>query len=205
MNPYALIIDDFLPDFEAVRALADRADYRTVRNEADGVEYPFICEVPPDVAQSVGNRIANIMGQPILARHVFFRASPAGVHVPNQVHNDLSMGQYSLMLYMNRPEDCTGGTSFLRHREHGFERSPRNDAELAAAQRDSNEPDRWTVTMTCPMATNRAVIFPAELMHRAEPVGGFGDGKTARVVLTAFFDPIAAHVATARPELRAMH
>lgn len=188
MRIYAHIADGFLDDFESVREFADSADYRTYRSEVDGIEYPLICPVTQSISEAVQGAVELALGTAITVRHVFLRASPAGVYVPNQVHNDLSMGQYSLMLYLNRPEDCRGGTSFLRHVEHGLEHGPRTQEEIAIAQRDSNIPERWEVTMLCPMLTNRALIFPAEIMHRAEPSGGFGAGLVARVVLTAFFD-----------------
>ena len=188
MKVHTLIVDDFLPEFDRVRALADVADYQPYISPVDGVEYPFISSAPDFISELVYGGITKIMGLPINIRHVFFRASPDGVHVPNQVHNDSSMGEYSLMVYMNRREDCIGGTSFLRHKEMGFDRNTVCDEELEAALRDRNNPDKWVVTMTCPMETNRAIIFSAELMHRAEPVGGFGSGSGARVVLTAFFD-----------------
>lgn len=188
MRLYALIVDDFLPEFSRVREFADAADYQPFVSSVDGVEYPLISPAPDFVSELVHSGVEKIMGRSIDIRHTFFRASPEGVDVPNQVHNDLSMGEYSLMVYMNRRKDCTGGTSFLRHKEMGFDRNTVFDEELEAALRDSNNPDKWEVTMTCPMETNRAIIFSAELMHRAEPVGGFGSGKAARVVLTAFFD-----------------
>ncbi len=188
MKLHTLIVDDFLPEFDRVREFADVADYQPFVSAVDDVEYPFICPAPDFVSELVHSGVKKIMGGSIDIQHVFFRASPDGVHVPNQVHNDLSMGEYSLMVYMNRRKDCTGGTSFLRHKEMGFDRNTVCDEELEAALRDGKNPDKWDVTMTCPMEENRALIFSAELMHRAEPVGGFGSGDEARVVLTAFFD-----------------
>jgi len=188
MKLHTLIVDHFIPEFDRVREFADVADYQPHVSSADGVEYPFICPAPDFVSELAYSSIKKIMGRSIDIRHIFFRASPEGVHVPNQVHNDISMGEYSLMVYMNRREDCTGGTSFLRHKEMGFDRNTERGEDLEAAIQDSNNSDKWTVTMMCPMETNRAIIFSAELMHRAEPVGGFGFGNEARVVLTAFFD-----------------
>lgn len=187
MNIYVIIVDSFLDDFESACDFADDADYRPYRSEVDDVEYPFICPLSQDISDSVKVSLERLMG-PISIRHVFLRASPAGVCVPNRVHNDIAMGRYSLMLYMNHDRHCQGGTSFLRHRKHGMERGPSNAVEAALAKRDSNDPDKWQVTMTCPMVANRALIFPAELMHQAEPYQGFGEGRNARRVLTAFFD-----------------
>jgi hypothetical protein len=98
------------------------------------------------------------------------------------------MGGYSLMVYLNRPQDCRGGTSLVRHVETGMDSNPRNEEEEAIWKRDTNKREAWEVTEMCPMRANRACVFPAERMHRAEPVGGFGhDQRHGRMVMTAFF------------------
>lgn len=190
MQIYTLIIDDFLSDFAAARAWADNADYRDIRSPVDDVTYPHIAELPDWLAFAVETRLESVMSSAIRMQ-AFARMSPAGVHCPNVAHNDAAMGQWSLMLYLNRPEHCRGGTSLLRH-ESGFE-IPETETDADLARECANMPQCWSVTMTCPMRANRAFIFPAGLMHRAEPAGGFGkDRKDARLVLTAFFDLVHA-------------
>jgi hypothetical protein len=121
------------------------------------------------------------------------RLSPDGVHVPHPVHTDISMGKYSLMLYLNRAEHCRGGTSILKHIESGMVRTPRTEEEFALWQRDMRNPEAWSYVDAAEMAPNRAFIFDADMYHRAEPEGGFGkDATDGRLVLTMFFDPVTA-------------
>lgn len=178
MIPHSIIIDDFLPDFDDWRAWADKQRYAPVVNPADGVEYPGICKEVPTFGTRM--RLEAIMQHPVKINAAFMRLSLAGVQVPHQAHHDALMGQYSLMLYLNRAEHCQGGTSLVRHV---------SGDDLAHWERDTNRPEMWSVYSLCEMRPNRAFIFRADLMHRAEPVGAFGtDPTNGRLVYTAFFD-----------------
>ena len=94
------------------------------------------------------------------------------------------------MLYLNREEDCQGGTSFVQHIDTGVAFAPaRAEGILALMIHDQNNDYAWRAYKTIKMASNRGLIFDASAFHRAEPVGGFGtNNKDARVVLTCFFD-----------------
>jgi hypothetical protein len=191
-NPYILIFDDFLQDFAAAREFGDVASFETVTSPVDNVRYPYICkDVPQEIASDVSRQLWRVMGSVPIIKFLFLRASPAGVPVPHEAHNDISMGQYSLMLYMNRRQDCQGGTSILFHRDLGIESGSqvRTEEELAVLRKDANDQSKWRQLFLCQMRPNRAFIFNADLFHRAEPIGGFGmDNADQRLVLTAFFD-----------------
>jgi len=189
MNIYSIVVDDFLADFEAARKYADSAVYKDVENPADGVIYPMIS---PDLAPGMGSEIAMnlmfIMGKPIYMNMAFMRLSPAGVYVPHQAHTDKLMGEWSMMLYLNRPEHCSGGTSVLRH-VTGMDRHPTQPEDIQIWREDMNDESKWQITDFCRMQTNRAFIFRSDLFHRAEPAGGFGRGpRNGRLVCTAFFN-----------------
>lgn len=186
MKPHSLIIDDFLYDFDGWRAWADTAQYETITNPVDHVAYPGICKTVPDYG--VRQRLSLILGAPVHIRTLFLRLSLFGVQVPHFAHTDAVMGQYSLMLYLNRSEDCQGGTALVRHRM-GLDCNPGNAEEEELWMRDTNKALMWVPYMTCEMRPNRAFIFRADLMHAALPLGGFGsDAANGRLVLTAFFD-----------------
>lgn len=180
MIPHSMIIDEFLPDFDDFRAWADVQSYGPVINPADGVEYPGICKSVPVFGTRV--RLQAIMGQPVNIRTAFMRLSLEGSRAPHQAHNDALMGQYSLMLYLNRAEHCRGGTSLVRHV---------SGDDISYWHTDHSDPDKWQVYSMAEMQPNRAFIFRAELFHRAEPIGGFGnDPANGRLVFTCFFDVI---------------
>jgi hypothetical protein len=81
-----------------------------------------------------------------------------------------------------------GGTSFLSHRSLGIAYHPELPEAVAVVEADQNNAPAWKVREVAAMKPNRAVIFDAARLHRAEPVGGFGDTpENTRVVLTCFF------------------
>ena len=187
MKLYHLVVDDFLEDFAFWREWADVQTFKDEVNPVDGVIYPGICKAVP--SWGIQQRLNGIMGVQVTINSIFMRLSPAGANPPHWAHNDASMGQYSLMLYLNRPEHCQGGTALLEHKLFGLRDGPRDEEEMEAWKQNTNDADAWKQTMVCEMKTNRAFIFRSELMHAALPVSGFGkDAKDGRLVLTAFFN-----------------
>ena len=183
-----LVIDHFLPEFEELQKYAQTAEFTDVVNGFDGVTYPLICaDIPDHLKLSIFCMIAKHFDAPV-SPTIFMRRSPAGVPCPHQVHSDRSMGRHSLMLYLNAEDDCEGGTSFLSHRATGIAYNPELPEAAAIVVADQNNPEAWDIRDMAEMRPNRAVIFDAATLHRAEPVGGFGDTpENTRVVLTCFF------------------
>jgi hypothetical protein len=179
-----MVIDNFINNFHSLNDYAKGAEFKDEVNDIDGVVYPLICrEIPESIYSSVIDAIGKNFKKPVKPL-MFMRRSPKGVHCPHKVHSDNSMGKYSLMLYMS---DDVHGTSFLRHNVTGAKHVRYNDNIVGAIIEDQNNDDAWRVYQMNYGAVNRAVIFDAHLLHRAEPVGGFGDGDNARTVLTCFF------------------
>lgn len=183
-------IDNFLPDFDEFRQYCDELDYSGMTNDADGVFYPGVTDdIPMHISQHVINCVSMHLGRPIVPSAMFLRITTEGTHAPHQAHTDLAMGKYGLMLYLNRVEDCVGGTSFVMHKETGMKSNPINDKLVEVWRRDTNNPEAWQVLDICEMRPNRAMIFDASMMHRAEPIGGFGTtNQDGRLVLVMFFN-----------------
>lgn len=184
-------VDDFLPNFDEIRFYADIAPYSDIENPIDKVTYPDICLfIPIPLINLINKRLDEVEGRDVSIHSTFMRLSKKGAPCPHQAHTDLSMGQKSLMLYLNNEEDIPdgAGTSFLQHKELGIDSHPFLTENIEVVQRDANTPEVWDVVELCEMRPNRACIFDAELFHRAEPIGGFGDNrKNGRLVLTAFY------------------
>lgn len=186
-----LTIDNFLSSFDELRDHCDELSFEGETNPVDGVFYPGVdLDIPEATKDEIlANLISMNGGNEVDIKAMFLRLSPKDTRAPHQSHNDSSMGQYSMMLYMNREEDCEGGTSMVRHKSMGFSSNPINSKQLKAWESDHSNPMKWDVYDYCEMLPNRACIFKAEKMHRSEPVGGFGaDSKNARLVLVCFFD-----------------
>jgi hypothetical protein len=179
-------IDSFLASYQKLKDYAKTADFGDIVNPVDGVIYPGICDViPDDIRQELLERIEFLIHRKPHNITMFMRRSPAGVHCPHIVHNDLSMGTHSLMLYMN--DNDMGGTALVRHFESGMMYNPEAQEFIDIAIRDQNSPDKWASYHQFAMKENSVALFDAGLFHCAMPIGGFGDGTEARTVLTVFF------------------
>ena len=199
-----IVVDDFYPEPEKVRAAALSADYPEVegpltfpgRNSAQKFLPPGIDEV-----------ISRILGEKVVGSpdprpsHGKFRITLAGEPSRYMVHVDPSVLSWVGVVYLNLPEQCRGGTSFFRHTGLNSDRTPLSEAELhaygvdsiaALMRQDGNDPDKWDHIMTLPMRFNRLIMYRPWLWHSAgEP---FGDClETGRLIQLVGF-----HSATGR-------
>jgi hypothetical protein len=190
------VLDDFLVDPEAFRANALKLNY-DVRGPYPGrnsVEHTHIEGLERLVSQMVGERVQVPMP---LQSHGSCRLTLEKHNAdPGRIQIDPT--DWSGILYLNRPEDCHGGTEFFRHRESGLERVPRTEAELKRAgfasydelkakmREDECDRSKWELTMTVPMRFNRLILLQPHYWHTAGP--GFGDSvENGRLVYLMFF------------------
>lgn len=176
-----IVIDDFLDSYSELKELSLTCSFDDKTNSVDGVTYPHIFEgIPDNIREEIIVKIGSSR------EFMFMRMSPKGVSVPHIAHTDNSMGDYSLMLYLN---SGPGGTSFLRHKQTGICYAPEDEVFVGLVSQDINSIDAWAITESVPMKENRALIFNSHFFHRAEPIGGFGDTQlNSRIVLTCFYD-----------------
>jgi hypothetical protein len=179
-------IDNFLPSYEELKKYAETAEFKDVINPVDNVVYPHICaDIPENIKAEVLERIEHFLNHKPEDVAIFMRKSPEGVHCPHIVHNDITMGKYSFMLYMNDNEG--GGTGIVRHLDTGMMYQPQSKEFVEIAVFDQNNTEKWGLFHKFDMKQNTAAIFDAALFHCALPIGGFGEGSEARTVLTVFF------------------
>ena len=183
-----MIIDNFLDSFEELKAKSQSDCFADMVSPTDGVTYPLICtDIPENVKQEVFRKLGELIGGEIENPSIFMRRCPKGAKSPNKVHSDISMGRYSCMVYISKPIGANSGTSLVKHKKTGIAYNPESEEFAKIVMNDRNNDDAWEVLNMVKMKPNRAFVFKAEALHRSEPIGGFGEGKEARVVLTCFF------------------
>lgn len=84
---------------------------------------------------------------------------------------------FTCVLYLNRPEECSGGTAFFRFKKSGslvldepYARTIHENPRLAETGLDywpSNAEETWELVGTVEMAQGRLLIFPSEYFHAA--------------------------------------
>jgi len=194
-----IVVDEFLPGVDAFRDAALRLTYPEQEGAFPGrnsLERLEIDRLPEYVSHLTGERLRPMSPPGSHAKCRITLASDVG---RGKVHVD--PGYWSGILYLSRPEDCSGGTDFFRHRRTGTERRPMNAEEVAALgyasyeashqdiiERDGLDDRAWELTMTVPMRYNRLVLLRPWLWHTAGP--GFGDSlENGRLVHLMFFAP----------------
>lgn len=187
---FEVIVDEFLDDYEGLRAHCDGLSYNGETNPKDKVFYPGVSfDIPESIKSDVLQKVTNIIGKEIKPVGMFLRLSKEGDTAPHQAHTDALMSEYTFILYLNRIEDCIGGTSFVIHKDTGMHENPVNEKQLSVWQKDYNTADKWQIFKMCSMIPNRALIFDSIKMHRSEPINGFGgDAKDGRMILGMFFN-----------------
>jgi len=126
----ALIIDNFLSGFESFRDSLDSHIFSGIKSPVDDIFYSGVsADVPKSVSDNIKSKLDLYFGN-VEIKFQFMRISQEGVFAPHEAHNDASMADYSMMLYLNRLEDCQGGTSFVSHIEEGMKLGPIDDKQF---------------------------------------------------------------------------
>ena len=113
-------------------------------------------------------------------------AKPANHACPHQDAMTPGKRTFTCLLYLNSPDECSGGTAFFRFRktqllvaDERFTSEVRRDERLRSSQLNYWPPDPdvyWENIGAIPMVTGRMVIFPAQYFHAAfHPEDSFFD------------------------------
>lgn len=184
------VIPEFFEKFSTLRTYLDGLLYLGERNPVDGVVYPGVDRRVPSVRVCESLERMRVLVGPVdvPSPPMFLRLSPVGQATPHQAHDDSSMGEWTLVVYLNRQEHCQGGTSIVEHVE-GWGETPLSDEQCETWRKDTCDPSKWVVKRMIPMVSNTGVVFPSKYFHRSEPIGGFGSTPhDARLVLVGFFN-----------------
>jgi hypothetical protein len=197
MIPHVIVMDDFLPNPHELRERALGLTYAV-----EG-RYPGLNSVEKTNIPGLDSIISRLVYEPVRApwtedfSHGSFRLALAKDDRPGRIHIDQS--HWSGILYLNRPEDCQGGTEFYRHlptqtdhlpltpqalREAGF--SSYDELKKEILEKDSLDRSKWELTMTVPMRFNRLVLLQPQYWHTSGH--SFGDSvENGRLVYLMFF------------------
>ena len=175
-------IDDFIEDFDSFRSHAITRNYKGEINPADGVFYP---DISTDIPESIRDEIIEKLGATEYL--MFMRLTTKNTPVaPHQAHNDAIMASNTAILYINPGE---GGTSILSHKDFDMMGGLVTEEQERIWAADTNNYNAWDIVRMFHAKPNRIVSYPSNWMHRAEPVGGFGDSpENGRLVLVVFYD-----------------
>jgi uncharacterized protein (TIGR02466 family) len=188
-----IVIDNFLKHPEEAREVVGSAPAPNWKHEKGGknfVDYydcrlRFPIRYPNGMiaaAQQVVRKVYEINTRPSDASvdvnwFMQIREKRADFAVPHNDMTDKVQRSFTCIVYLNRREECSGGTAFFRFRKSGsllldepYMRAIRDDSRLAETGLDywggaANE--WWEHVGTVDMVPGRLLIFPSEYFHAA--------------------------------------
>lgn len=169
------IHDDVLQDAQTYREAALRSAFSSI--DFGTVLFHGIA-TPPDERLERWVTANYQSYEPITS---FLRKSPAGQVEPNFIHNDVDMGDLTVVLYLSQPQPEDDGTSFWRFLGSGAQSSI-----VALSGEVGHRRDLWRLERTIPARFNRAVVFSSHLFHSRAREENFGEGDNSRLVQVCF-------------------
>lgn len=200
--PSLLVVDDFMPEPARVRAELLAGKFQT-ETGPDGGQYTNINAVERPDLHALIERAVGFPIHPLLS---FARADLAGERPHSAVHSDTICSEFAVVLYLNPPAQCDGGTAFWTHRYLGIDAMPTwKEVEARSwdpnrfyksIREDWNQLGLWTMSGYVGMKFNRCVLYPCKMFHSRWPQESFGqDAATGRLVWVCFFNRAAAPAA----------
>lgn len=180
------VIDNFLPNFNAVRGEATHAEFYDYPAHDGEVYKRVFVKTRPDVIK----RLEENFGGPIELLMMGYRLNYDDELPNHAIHTDVGWGEWAMVLYLNDvPENKYSGTAFWTH-ESGHTRIKKGDVDaLLAVDGDWDDENKWVQHTFVPMKANRAVIYKSELFHSRWPFAAFGGTPdNGRLIAVAFFN-----------------
>jgi uncharacterized protein (TIGR02466 family) len=188
-----IVIDDFVKHPEEAREVVGRAPAPNWKHEKNGknfVDY-YDCRLRFPIRYPNGmisaalqaiHQVYAVKTRPLDASvdvnwFMQIREKRADFAVP---HNDITekvRRSFTCILYLNRREECSGGTAFFRFKKSGslvldeaYARAIREDPRIAETGLDywgGGAGEWWETVGTVDMVPGRLLIFPSEYFHAA--------------------------------------
>ncbi len=142
-------------------------------------------------------KIEAALKRQILPEQALVRLNYASEMPNHSIHSDNCHGEFAGVLYLNPPEQCSGGTAFWRHRATGLTRFCETEIRrlgkspmktLAQLSNDWNDESKWEQTGLAEMRFNRLTIYPSKDFHSRWPFAAFGETpENGRLIWVNFF------------------
>jgi uncharacterized protein (TIGR02466 family) len=188
-----IVIDDFLKHPEEARDTVGRAPAANWKHEEGGknfVDYydcrlRFPIRYPNGMiaaAQQVIRKVYEVDTRPADASvdvnwFMQIHEKRADFAVPHSDMTNKVRRSFTCILYLNRREECSGGTAFFRFKKSGslvldeaYVQAIREDSRLAETGLDywpGRADESWETVGTVDMVPGRLLIFPSEYFHAA--------------------------------------
>jgi len=188
-----VVVDDFLKHPEQARDVVGRApaaNWKHVQGGKNFVDY-YDCRLRFPIlypngmiaaAQQIIRQVYQVDTRPAEASvdvswFKQIREKRADSSVPHNDMTDKPRRSFTCIVYLNRRDECSGGTAFFRFKKTGslvleekYVQAIREDSRLAETGRDYWPPqadESWERVGSVDMVPGRLLIFPSEYFHAA--------------------------------------
>lgn len=199
MKRFLNVVDDFYPNPDAVRRKAMELAYAEPE-DITGLRTPpyFPTGVKKLIEDAFGFRITQWADRPNeLSNGCFFLSLAKGRDAERVgVHFDSPVDWITMVLYMTPDAPVSAGTSLWQHKATGLTANPTSrDARRlriprermeSILERDSHNRSRWLEIDRVGNRYNRAVAYPAGLLHSASQHFG-SNSRTGRIYQSFHF------------------
>jgi hypothetical protein len=179
-KPFVIVRDNFYPDPDAVRRVAQSMKYRQLKDITGFMtEKAYLPRgIRRRLERVLGVRINRWEDDPGDSNGIFYGGFSRGKHkeIPG-VHYDEPFDEITVLIYLTPGLSADFGTSFWQHRRTGLVKVPtRADARRLGTtltklkdrlERDSEKRDRWIEVDRVGYKYNRLVAYPDGLLHSA--------------------------------------
>ena len=189
----AVLVERYLSDPEKARTIVGRTPATNWKMTPDGrnfvdyydcrLRFPVIFPNPLiDAARQIVQRVYAIETRPqnpCVDVNWFKQISPRRADFAFPHHDVLgdSPRSFTCLIYLNRSEECSGGTRFFRYKGSGslvvdraYHETTQSDPQIVESGQDywPTDPDRyWESAGDIAMEPGRLLIFPSEFFHAA--------------------------------------
>ena len=183
------VIDDFLPEPNAWRALALSAPFRTVNYQDHDYHGVNLVTPPEDVVVRLLSKAMDGAHIRVESQHFRLGLAPwLGPGPTTWIHADTGCNaEWAAVLYLSNPPEPGCGTAFWQHAETGAAFYHPDDHYPYDA--DGGDQNAWAMVGLAGQVFGRVILYPTCLFHSRWPRDAWGDTpETGRLTWCAFFD-----------------
>ena len=175
-----LVFDDVLPFPNSYRGAALRSNFQSVGTPEE--TFHGIAPAQPFM-QALPIWITELFPQ-LTPTLTVFRKSPLDQREPQFIHEDISMGTWTGLLYLSPNPPAGDGTDFYTHIPTGKIESDR--AGGFDGRDDWKDLSKWEKREHVEAKFNRLLLFPSRYFHARALFSNFGTGDEARLIQLVF-------------------
>lgn len=179
-----IVIDDFYPAPDEVRAIALASDFNLKGNYPGTRTRPYLTDYIINTIQDEVREPIKAWDEDVANGSFQYTTSRDRTWIHADLHNS-----WAGVLYLSPDAPPASGTAFYRHIETGLSRYPESEILQDKCWHDSQDYTKWVRLDSVANVYNRLILFDARRFHASRNY--FGDSlENGRLFQTFFFNTV---------------